>query len=285
MTTLLPSWHYPTVIAAAFGLFAALRISGAPLVVSTYLPIVLTAGAVAWLEARSPHRSEWLPDRGEMTTDLTFMAVVQLAFPPLAGFLFTYALIGPARALDLPIARLWPHGWPIWVQAVLMIFAVDFMRYWLHRAAHENAILWRLHAVHHSVEQLYWLNTARFHPLEKGLQMLLDSVPFLLMAVDARVLALYYVAYSTNGFFQHCNIDLRYGVLNYVVGSAETHRWHHSREPREANANYGNTVIVWDLLFGTWVLPRERQVGLLGLHERYPRTFVGLMTAPFGRRR
>jgi sterol desaturase/sphingolipid hydroxylase (fatty acid hydroxylase superfamily) len=240
---------------------------------------------VTWLEARRPHRAQWQPDRREIATDLTFMAVVQLAFPPLAGFLFTYALIGPARALDLPVARIWPHGWPIWVQAVLMVFAVDFMRYWLHRAAHENATLWRLHAVHHSVEQLYWLNTARFHPIEKGLQMLLDSVPFLLMAVDPRVLALYYVAYSTNGFFQHCNIELRYGLLNYVVGSAETHRWHHSREPREANANYGNTVIVWDLLFGTWVLPREREVGLLGLHQPYPRTFAGLMKAPFSGRR
>ena len=55
-----------------------------------------------------------------------------------------------------------------------------------------------------------------------------------LMRVDARVLALYYLAYATNGFFQHCNIKLHYGLLNYIVGSAETHRWHHSRLPRES---------------------------------------------------
>ena len=282
---LVPSWHYPAVVAGAFGLFAVLYAGGVPLVAATYLPIVVTAGVVTLLEARYPHRPEWRPEPAAVRTDLTFMAVVQLALPPLVGFLFTYALIGPARSLDLPIARIWPHDWPIWIQAVLMVLAVDFLRYWLHRAAHENDTLWRLHAVHHSVEQLYWLNTARFHPLEKALQMLLDSVPFLLMAVDPRVLSLYYVAYSTNGFFQHCNIRLRYGVLNYLVGSAETHRWHHSREPREANANYGNTVIVWDLLFGTWVLPREREVGLLGLREPYPKTFMGLMKAPFGNHR
>src|SRR5262249_28002649 len=152
--------------------------------------------------------------RAEVTTDLTFMTVVQLAVPPLVSFLFAYALIGPARALNLPFTALWPHGWPLWSQAVLMVLAVDLLRYWLHRAAHENDTLWRLHSVHHSVEQLYWLNTARFHPLEKGLQMLLDSVPFVIMGVDARVLALYYIAYSTNGFFQHCNIALRYGFLN-----------------------------------------------------------------------
>ena len=124
---------------------------------------------------------------------------------------------------------------PIWAQAILMVLVVDLLRYWLHRAAHHYDALWRLHSVHHSVEQLYWLNTARFHPIEKALQMALDSLPFLLMQVDASVLSLYYIAYATNGFFQHCNIRLRYGVLNYVVGSAETHRWHHSRVPRESN--------------------------------------------------
>ena len=279
------SWLiYPTVMTIAFGLFALLQSSGASLIISTYVPVLATAALVAVLESSLPQREEWRPHGGEIRTDLTFMVVVQLAFPPLMGFLFTYALIGPATALDLPIRGIWPHAWPIWMQAVLMVLVVDLLRYWLHRAAHENDTLWRLHSVHHSVERLYWLNTARFHPLEKALQMSLDSLPFLLMQVDATVLALYYVAYATNGFFQHCNIRLRYGPLNYIVGSAETHRWHHSRLPRESNANYGNTVIVWDLLFGTWYLPKEREVDQLGLQDpSYPKSFLRLMRVPFTR--
>jgi sterol desaturase/sphingolipid hydroxylase (fatty acid hydroxylase superfamily) len=275
---------YPAVMVSAFGLFAVLQRSGASLIVSTYLPVVMTAALVTLLEVTSPHRAEWRPPGSEVTTDLTFMAVVQLACPPLIGFLFVYALIEPARSLDVPIRQLWPHTWPVWIQGVLMVLVVDFLRYWLHRASHENDTLWRLHSVHHSVEQLYWLNTARFHPLEKALQMSLDSLPFLLMGVDAWVLALYYVAYATNGFFQHCNISLRYGWLNYVVGSAETHRWHHSRQPRESNANYGNTVIIWDVLFGTWYLPKGREVEELGLRDpAYPKSFLKLMLAPFVR--
>jgi sterol desaturase/sphingolipid hydroxylase (fatty acid hydroxylase superfamily) len=281
---LIPWLHYPVVVTTTFVLFACLRTLGASLVVSTYVPVLIAAGLVTLLELRFPHRSAWQPPVSEIKTDLTFMTVVQLAFPPLMGFVFTYALIGPARALNLPLSVIWPHAWPIWIQALLMILTVDFLRYWLHRAAHENDTLWRLHSVHHSVEQLYWLNTARFHLIEKALQMTLDSLPFLLMAVDPTVLALYYVAYATNGFFQHANIELRYGILNYVVGSAEAHRWHHSRTPREANANYGNTVIVWDLLFGTWFLPAGRQVDELGLSDRdYPKSFVALMGAPFRR--
>src|SRR5262249_1911219 len=189
----LPWLIYPAVITVAFALFALLQWSGAPLILSTYVPVLATAAFVTLLESKYPHRADWRPPGAEVRTDLTFMVIVQLAFPPLVGFLFAYALIRPAAALDLPIARIWPHGWPIWIQAVLMVLAVDFLRYWLHRAAHENDTLWRLHSVHHSVEQLYWLNTARFHPLEKTLQMALDSLPFLLMRVDPVVLALYYI--------------------------------------------------------------------------------------------
>ena len=141
---------------------------GASLVVSTYVPVLLAAAMVTLLELKFPHRSEWRPPVSEVKTDLGFMTIVQLAFPPLMGFVFTYALIAPARALNLPISALWPHAWPIWIQALLMVLAVDFLRYWLHRAAHQNDTLWRLHSVHHSVEQLYWLNTARFHLLEKA---------------------------------------------------------------------------------------------------------------------
>jgi ornithine lipid hydroxylase len=281
---LLPWLPYPVVMTGVFVLFAWLQSLGVSLIVSTYVPVVLAAAIVTWLELTFPHRNDWRPPGGEVRTDLAFITIVQLAFPPLVGFLFVLLLIAPARALNLPIASLWPHGWPIWAQAVLMVLAVDFLRYWLHRASHQNDTLWRLHAVHHSVEQLYWLNTSRFHPIEKTLQMCLDSLPFLLMAVDARVLALYYIAYATNGFFQHCNIRVRYGVLNYIVGSAETHRWHHSRQPQESNANYGNTVIIWDLVFGTWYLPKDRDIADLGLQDRaYPKSFLGLMRAPFTR--
>lgn len=272
---------YPAVMIGAYTLFAALHAAGAPLGAATYAPIVGTALVIALCEWRWPYRREWVPARDEVRLDLAFIAVVQLMLPPLVSLLFMLAIVEPARALQLPVQAWWPHAWPVWAQVVLMILAVDFMRYWLHRAAHKTDLLWRLHKVHHSVEQLYWLNTSRFHPIEKALQMLLDSVPFVLMAVDPVVLSLYYLSYATNGFFQHCNIDLRYGLLNYVVGSAETHRWHHSREPREANANYGNTVIVWDLLFGTWFLPADRSIGALGLHQKLPPSFRALMAAPF----
>jgi sterol desaturase/sphingolipid hydroxylase (fatty acid hydroxylase superfamily) len=145
MDRLLAALVYPVVMTLAFALFALLQRVGASLVVSTYVPVLATATVVTLLERTMPHREDWRPRRREVRTDVTFMVAVQLALPPLIGFLFAYALIEPAAALGLPFDRFWPHGWPIWIQAILMVLAVDFLRYWLHRAAHENDTLWRLH--------------------------------------------------------------------------------------------------------------------------------------------
>jgi ornithine lipid hydroxylase len=282
MRKLLPWLFYPFVMTTAFLLYALLQMQGISLKVTTYSTITTVALIVTLLELNFPYSIQWRPRIEDIKVDMTFMTLVQLALPPLIGFTFIHMLIEPSRALNLPFVHFWPHAWPIWMQLILMILLVDFLRYWLHRAAHTNQYLWRLHSVHHSVEQLYWLNTSRFHPLEKLLQMMMDSLPFLLMGVDEKVLALYYIAYASNGFLQHSNIQFRFGVLNYIFGTAELHRWHHSKKPVESNANYGNNVIIWDVLFGTWYLPKGRYVESLGLLEdNYPKTFLGQLRAPF----
>jgi hypothetical protein len=186
-------------------------------------------------------------------------------------------LVGPYLG-----SSLWPHRWPILAQGVLMVLLVDLMRYWVHRFAHTNATLWRLHAVHHSPDKLYWLNTSRFHPLEKGLQFAFDSMPFILLGVDSDVLAFYFVCYSVNGFYQHANVYLRFGILNYVFSTAELHRWHHSKVLREANNNYSNTTIVWDIVFGTYFRPSSSGPVRAGIeNDSYPQTFDRQLLGPF----
>ena len=159
------------------------------------------------------------------------------------------------------------HRWPLAAQVVLMILGADFLRYWLHRAMHTHPLLWRLHAVHHAPERLYWLNVGRFHPVDKAIQFLFDSLPFILLGVGADVVALYFVFYAINGFYQHSNGDVRLGLLNHLISGPELHRWHHSRVAAESNTNYGNNLIVWDILFGTRFLPSDREVGALGVEQ------------------
>ena len=274
---------YPVVSAGACVAFYVLAESGTATAVAAYGPILVAAILIMLSELWWPYRPSWRPDRRTVTTDVVFTTVVQMVIPAFAAIAF--ALVAKAfTGSGWEVRHLWPHQLPGTVQVLLMLVLADFVRYWQHRAMHRSPVLWRLHAVHHSPDRLYWLNVGRFHPLEEVLQSLVDALPFVILGVDERVLAGYYVFYAVNGFFQHANCDVRLGPLNWIVAGPELHRWHHSVDVREANHNYGNKLIVWDTLFGSRYLPTARDVGDLGNGEATcPTTFVGQMAAPFRR--
>ena len=280
-TYILPWIAYPGAMVTSFVIYALLNAQGAPVVTSSYAAVVFGAAAVTVLEFVIPYAAAWQPDASDMTNDLLYMVTVQMVLPQTLTLLAGVGLVRYLSASSWPVA-IWPHDLPLFVQVGLMLLVAEFFRYWLHVAAHNSERLWRLHAVHHSPHKLYWLNVGRFHPIEKALQYMLDMLPFILIGVNEAVLALYFVFYGVNGFFQHSNVNARYGVLNYVVSGAELHRWHHSKLIDESNRNYGNNLILWDLLFGSWFLPRDRRVSDLGLINRsYPLDFGSQMIAPF----
>jgi sterol desaturase/sphingolipid hydroxylase (fatty acid hydroxylase superfamily) len=274
----LPYLWYPLLFAGAIAAFAAMLAAGMNLVLATYVPILVTALVIVGLELRFPERLDWRPHRSDVVSDTAFMAFVQILLARLLAALAVFAIA--AWMHEHAPSPWWPHDWPLGAQMVAMVLLVDFMRYWVHRACHTYTPLWRLHEVHHSPDILYTLNVGRFHPLEKVLQFGCDGLPFLLLGVAPEVIGGYFLLYAVNGFFQHSNLHLRYGWLNYVVGSAETHRWHHARDPRTASCNFGNTTLVWDLLFGTWYLPGP--VDDIGITDRtYPKGFWAQMLTPF----
>jgi sterol desaturase/sphingolipid hydroxylase (fatty acid hydroxylase superfamily) len=278
----LPYVWYPVLAGAAVAAFAHLLGSGVPLVTAAYAPVVAIALLVVVLEWRFPERLEWRPRWTDIRADAAFMAVVQVALPRLLAAGAAIAIA--AWMHEHARSAWWPHAWPLVAQALAMVVAIDFVRYWLHRACHSWPALWRLHEVHHSPDILYVLNVGRFHPFEKALHFALDTAPFLVLGVAPELIACYFLLYSVNGLFQHSNVRLRYGWLNYFVGSAETHRWHHARDPKVAQCNFGNTTIVWDLVFGTWHLPENRRLDEIGITDRnYPKGFWDQMRAPFRR--
>ena len=249
--------------------------------------VVLAAfPTVALLERWLPYRPDWSKNHGDLRTDTIHLIIAQIAMPQLLKPLFTVLVAGGTAALAARFGpNLWPHEWPILLQLALALLIAEFGRYWVHRAAHEVPWLWRLHAVHHSPKRLYWLNAGRFHPIEKVIFLIPETVPFILLSANAEVLALYAVFNSIHGLLQHSNIALRAGWLNYVFSLPELHRWHHSRVIAESNTNYGNNLIVWDIVFGTYFRPRGREVGPIGLiAEDYPENYAAQLAAPFSAR-
>jgi len=142
---------------------------------------------------------------------------------------------------------------------------------------------WRLHAVHHSPTRLHVLAAGRTHPFNAVVVLVLESIPVLLLGITPTAFAMMTVFKGVNGQLQHSNVDLRPGWLSHVVATSEVHRWHHSVDLKEGNTNFGNATVVWDKLFGTFFLPKERRpstaVGLA--HEVIPESYWAHMGTPF----
>lgn len=275
---------YPVVMVGALLLLPSLLAAGIPLAVAPAVAAGAAGSAILLAERVMPYRREWLAAREELCDDALFLALVQFALP-LALTWSTAWWLRTSLAAQSSVVSLWPNHWPVLAQLAAKIVLGDLLRYWLHRAAHTLPALWRLHAVHHQPDKLYTTNVFRFHPLEKALQFLCDTLPFMLVGIGPEVLGYYFVFYAVSGLFQHSNCDLRLGWLNYLVSGPEVHRWHHSRHIGESNRNYAHSFVVWDLAFGTYFRPRDRAVDELGLLTRdYPRRFVALLSAPFSRR-
>jgi hypothetical protein len=102
------------------------------------------------------------------------------------------------------------------------------------------------------------------------------------LGVGPEVLVMQAVFSSVHGMFQHCNIDLKLGPLNYVFPMAELHRWHHSLDVAESSTNYGNNLAIWDLVFGTYYRPQNRLPSTqIGVSDRLiPLSYWGQLLAP-----
>ena len=273
---------YPALMAGGVGLFVWLRQTGSPLLFASYLSVLIASLGVLLHETFAPARQDWRPTSHDVLRDGVFLTLVQVALPAILK-VATLALIVALLDTDIaPFGPYWPHQAPIALQVAGMLVIAELFRYWLHRILHEVDALWRLHAVHHAANKLYTVNVGRFHPFDKSLQFLGDTLPFVLLGVAPEAFASYFVVYAVNGFYQHSNADVRLGPLNWIIAGPELHRWHHSTEIAEGHSNYGNNLIVWDAVFGTRLLPADRTVDRIGIgNPAWPDGFLAQMTAPF----
>lgn len=235
------------------------------------------AWIVAWLfllERELPYRDDWRRSDGQLRPDLAHTllnkGLVQLLIVQLIA-LGLFGDGGTGMAGQLPLVA----------QVIIGLTISEIGLYGAHRLAHEWPLLWRFHAVHHSVKKLWLVNTGRFHFVD-SLASVAASVPFLLLSgisMDAIVWVSAITAYI--GILTHCNVDMQCGALSYVFNTPNLHRWHHSMKPEEGNRNYGENLMLWDMLCGTFFLPRDRDIDEIGINEHMPRKFFAQLAAPF----
>lgn len=251
-----------------------------------YFIIPMTILSLVYLfEQLHPMRKEWNIKQGDTSTDLWSFGCVALLIEPLL------TAIGPAIALTLLILlgveshfELISASIPFWGQAILAWLLIEFGKYCFHRLSHENAFFWRFHSSHHSVNRMYLLNGFRLHPLYHVATYMITILPCLLIGFSHDALILHTVVLATCGAFQHANIKLRFGPLNYIFHTNQLHQWHHSIDLSQGNKNYGACLIIYDLLFGSYYLPKSGHPVEMGIKEQavYPmNNYWKQLWAPF----
>jgi sterol desaturase/sphingolipid hydroxylase (fatty acid hydroxylase superfamily) len=230
-------------------LFATAWHIGISLEISVLAASISTLALVGWLERKMPYRKQWNKNHGDLVTDLASASVLVAVIDPLIKAIAPLALVA---LYDVFFTKPLVVELPFWVQVPLVLLSVEYGKYWSHRLHHTLAPLWWLHAMHHSSERLYFINGMRLHPLNYVVGFALSVFPVMFMGFSHEAILGYLAIAQPVVLLQHANIDLRHGVLNKVFSTPEVHRWHHSTIPNEANRNFGNALLIWDHVFGTF---------------------------------
>ena len=212
-----------------------------------------------------------------LVTKAVTRAVVIIAIVPVA--LLAYGKVDKDLLLHGfgPGARL-----PLWLQAVLILVLGDFIGYWMHRWFHGER-LWRFHAVHHSSVDLDWLSAVRLHPVNDALMRVAGAVPLLALGLAPVALAGVAPVLTLMAILVHANLDWDWGPLRAVVASPRFHRWHHTDEASARDKNFAGLLPLWDILFGTYYMPKDRLPQQFGTESPVPPGLLGQLLFPFRR--
>ncbi len=218
---------------------------------------------------------------------------------PMVGTDISFALLGPvlnvagitAIIVIGGLSLFWLPGLalrpvvgliPAAVLPVVGFLLFDFTAYWTHRFAHEVPFMWRFHSVHHSPEHMDWVSGFRVHPFDGVV--IAPAFFFLLGAgFGAELAGVFAVFQIVLGLFFHANVRVRWRLLDRVAANPEFHHWHHSSENDAVGHNYGAALPWWDLLFGTFFMPKRwahRRPARYGVSEPLPHNLAGQLVYP-----
>ena len=147
---------------------------------------------------------------------------------------------------------------PLWVMWILTFIMIDLVFYVYHRMSHRIRFLWAIHLSHHSSEEMNFAVSFRqawFGPISK--------IPFFmtlpLLGFDPTIIAVAGVISTLWGIVGHTQIVDKLGPLEWVFNTPSHHRVHHGSNKQYIDKNYGNLLIIWDRMFGTFE-PEEEPV-------------------------
>lgn len=138
----------------------------------------------------------------------------------------------------------------------------ELVYYWFHRLSHEIPILWATHVNHHSSLKMNFAVATRT-PFLNAVYHILFWIPLPILGFNPIDILMVETISFFFAFIQHTTVIPKLGVLELILNTPSHHRVHHSANPKYINKNYGNTLIIFDKLFGTF--ERESEIPIYGL--------------------
>jgi sterol desaturase/sphingolipid hydroxylase (fatty acid hydroxylase superfamily) len=176
-------------------------------------------------------------------------ALIGVPLMVLAGTGFSSLLARHASWLVVPKLPAIPRA----AFVVLAIIGIDAFDWIAHYGSHRLNALWRLHAVHHSQEELSILSTFRTSPLVH-IGFIITAIPVLVLAGNAATPPELLTAFACFGALPHANVRWSYGRAGSWIISPTYHRVHH-RTAGRLDINLGTLFTWWDRLAGRAIFP------------------------------
>ncbi|MCB9750806.1 MAG: sterol desaturase family protein [Myxococcales bacterium] len=134
-------------------------------------------------------------------------------------------------------------------QSVLVLSVYDLGYYFMHRYAHTQKWLMKIHAVHHKARYPSARDSLWIHPYETaaGVGLLLLTI-LALGPVHIHAFAIMFLVYTASNILIHSGIAFPRYPLKLFNGLAEQHYGHHMVN---MNRNFATITRFWDRLFGT----------------------------------
>jgi sterol desaturase/sphingolipid hydroxylase (fatty acid hydroxylase superfamily) len=245
------------------------------------LAMIVVAGIAASFatERFVPVDVGWNRDQGDQGRDLVHTVVNE----GLAGACLVSL---PLLSAAFTVTDIWPAGLPFVVQVLGAILVFDLGVTLAHLASHRSGVLWRFHAVHHSVRRLYGLNGLMKHPVHQLIETTAGFAVLLAFGIPESVAAALAACAALQLLLQHSNVDYHVGRFEQWLAFNRGHRLHHLRWPAAGDVNFGLFTLVWDRLLGTYAAPgRVVTSDHLGVAAQpdYPVTYLSQLAQPFRR--
>lgn len=253
----------------------------APLSKPGVVVVVIAAVVVSFVaEWAVPFDEEWNRSRGDRIRDAVHAIVNESSTA--VGVLAVPAVVSVA-----PTLTSWPDGVPFLLQVVFAVVVLDIGITVAHWWSHRNDLLWRFHAVHHSVTRMYGFNGLVKHPVHQTIETTAGMLPLVLLGVSGDVATAVAGLVALQLLLQHSNVDYRVGLLRRWVALNEGHRLHHVGRVPDGDVNFGLFLLIWDRFLGSYTDPTGRSVaadefGIAG-RAAYPVDYVDQLREPFRR--